>query len=249
MYRNICLIPARMSSSRFPGKPLSKINGIPMNKLVYDKAMKSKLINEVYVATCDKEIFEYIKSINGNAVYTSSKHVRASDRCAEALNILESRKSIKYDIVTMIQGDEPMISPHMIDSSIKPLILNNEINVVNLIGKINEISDFKDKNCIKIVHDKELNALYFSRSPIPYFEKINFENIGKQVCVIPFRRDFLNKYLNLEPTPLEIIESIDMLRVLEHGYKVKLVRTNIITFPVDTTNDLKRVENLMKINK
>ena len=140
----ISIIPARMGSSRFPGKPLAKINGIPMIQHVYRNVKKSKIISEVVVATCDKIIFDFVRSINGIVIMTSKKHKRASDRCYEALRIMEKRKNIKYDIVVMVQGDEPMINLNMIHESIQPLLNNKKVNVVNLMSSINNQKDFDD---------------------------------------------------------------------------------------------------------
>ena len=164
----ISIVPARMGSSRFFGKPLAKINGIPMIQHVYNNVKKNKLISEVVVATCDKIIFDFVRSINGIAIMTSKKHKRASDRCYETMKILEKRKKIKYDIIVMVQGDEPMINSKMITDSIQPLLENKKINVVNLIGSINNKKDFENPNFIKVVHDQNYNALYFSRSSIPH---------------------------------------------------------------------------------
>lgn len=241
----LALIPARMNSSRFPGKPLAKINGKPMIGHIYNRVIKSKLIKKTAVATCDKSIANYIESLGGIAIMTSNKHERASDRCAEALSIMEQKNNIIYDIVVMIQGDEPLINYKMIDEAIKPMLDDENIQIVNLLGNIKNINEFEDKNCIKVVCDLKMNALYFSREKIPsqFLQKNKF--IGKQVCIIPFRRDFLIEYTNLKPTPLEIIESIDMLRVLEHGKKVKMVNTNYKTQAVDTQEDLLEVEQIM----
>tara|TARA_B100000989_G_scaffold298952_1_gene291335 strand:- start:20968 stop:21720 length:753 start_codon:yes stop_codon:yes gene_type:complete len=241
----LALIPARMKSSRFPGKPLAKINGKPMIGHIYNRVIKSKLIKKTAVATCDKSIANYIESLGGIAIMTSNKHERASDRCAEALSIMEQKNNIIYDIVVMIQGDEPLINYKMIDEAIKPMLEDENIQIVNLLGNIKNINEFEDKNCIKVVCDLKMNALYFSREKIPsqFLQKNKF--IGKQVCIIPFRRDFLIEYTNLKPTPLEIIESIDMLRVLEHGKKVKMVNTNYKTQAVDTQEDLLEVEKIM----
>ena len=216
----IAIIPARMGSSRFPGKPLAKINGIPMIQLVYQNVKKNKLLTDVVVATCDKIIFNFIKSIKGNVVMTSKKHKRASDRCYEAMRILEKKRKTKYDIILMVQGDEPMISSKMIGDSIKPLLKNKKINITNLICPIKNKNDFLDPNFVKVVHDKNYNALYFSRAIIPYTKFKKGINVKKQVCAIPFKRDFLFKYNQMKPTNLEKIESIDMLRILENGYKV-----------------------------
>tara|TARA_Y100000294_G_C8551129_1_gene335339 strand:+ start:372 stop:1121 length:750 start_codon:yes stop_codon:yes gene_type:complete len=244
----VAIIPARMNSSRFPGKPMKKINGKPMIQHVHDNVKRSKLISDVVVATCDKVIFDFIKSINGVAVMTSKKHKRASDRCSEALKIIEKNNN-KYDIVVMVQGDEPMVNSNMINESVRPMLKNNKINVTNLISSIKNSRDFNDKDVVKVVHDKNYNALYFSRSKIP-FAKFNKKiNIKKQVCIIPFRRDFLIKYNKMKPTSLEKIESIDMLRILESGYKLFLVKTKYFSHAVDKKKDLLKVEKYLKKNK
>ena len=241
----LALIPARMGSSRFPGKPMVKILGKPMIGHVYDNVKKSKLLTDIAVATCDDDIYNYIESIGGRAVMTSNKHERASDRCAEALLIIEQVDNIKFDIVVMVQGDEPMIHPDMISEAVSPMLDDSKILITNLLGKIESKEEFKDQNCIKVVCDLNSNALYFSREPIPTRAKENTVPTGKQICVIPFRRDFLIKYNELEPTPLEIAESVDMMRILEHGLKVRMVPTKYNTHAVDTEEDLKKVEKLL----
>ena len=243
----LALIPARMGSSRFPGKPLAKILDKPMIEHVYKNVEKCELLTKTVVATCDEEIFDFIKSINGQVVMTSDKHERASDRCAEALAILEQDDNVLYDIVVMVQGDEPMTHPDMITEALTPMLENPEIVVTNLMGDISSDDEFDDRNCIKVVCDLKNNALCFSREPIP---TRRFGNVPmkKQVCVIPFTREFLLQYTRLSPTPLEIAESVDMMRVLEHGEKVKMVPTKHQTYPVDTESDLTRVEELMQKN-
>jgi 3-deoxy-manno-octulosonate cytidylyltransferase (CMP-KDO synthetase) len=242
----IGIIPARMASSRFPGKPLAKIQGIPMVGHVYFRSKMCKTLNEVYVATCDKEIAEYVESIGGKAVMTANTHERASDRTAEAMLKIENDTGQRIDIVIMIQGDEPMLHPEMIDEAIKPMLEDETIQVVNLMAPLKSRQEQEDLNEVKLVVDLNNHALYFSREPIPSWKKGAKEvTMYKQVCIIPFRRDFLIKFNELPQTPLEIVESVDMLRVLEHGYKVKMVLTGFETYSVDTLQDLKRVENLM----
>ena len=242
----LALIPARMASSRFPGKPMAKILGKPMIGHVYERVNASSLLHTVAVATCDDEIAGYIESIGGLAVMTSDKHERASDRCAEALLKIESDKGITFDIVVMIQGDEPMTHPEMIGEALQPLLDDQDVQVVNLVGQIKDNAEFEDRNCIKVVCDLNLNALYFSREPIPTKYKSDKIPMGKQVCIIPFRRDFLLQYNNMTPTPLEIAESVDMLRVLENGFKVRMTPTKYDSMAVDTPQDLLRVESAMK---
>lgn len=235
-----------MGSSRFPGKPMAKILDKPMIGHVYDNVKKCKLLTKVIVATCDTEIAEYIQSIDGVAVMTSDQHERASDRCAEALLKLESIDKIKYDIVVMVQGDEPMTHANMIEEAVTPMMNDPEIKVTNLMGNITSIEEFNDRNCIKVVCDNLQNAIYFSREPIPTTVRVKNVNMRKQVCVIPFKRDFLIEYTKMQPTDLEIVESIDMLRVLENGQKVRMVPTKYNSYSVDTEQDLKRVEKIMK---
>lgn len=241
----IALIPARMGSSRFPGKPMAPILGKPMIGHVYERVAKSPLLDMAVVATCDKEIFDYIVSIGGVAVMTSDKHERASDRCAEALAKLEEANKTQYDIVVMVQGDEPMTRHEMIAEAVQPLLDDPDVQVVNLLGQIKDVTEFEDRNCIKVVCDLKLNAMYFSREPIPTRCKVANIPTGKQVCIIPFRREFLLQYISMEPTPLEIAESVDMMRVLEHGYKVKMAPTKYNSNAVDTPEDLVKVEKLM----
>lgn len=243
----VAIIPARMESSRFPGKPLKKILGMPMIGHVFKRSKLSNALDEVYVATCNKEIEKYISSIGGKVVMTKKSHERASDRTAEALDKIIKNENEDIDIVVMLQGDEPMIKPQMIDDAIKPLIDDNSVLVSNLISKIQTKKEWNDRNEVKVVFDNNFNALYFSREPIPSSSKFEKKIIPyKQVCVIPFRKETLFKYTKLSPTNLEIIESVDMNRLLEYGIKIKLIKTNEITFAVDTLDDLINVEQKMK---
>ncbi len=241
----LALIPARMGSSRFPGKPLKKILGKPMIGHVFDNVKKNELLTKVSVATCDQEIADYVDSIGGDFTMTSSSHERASDRCAEALLSIEEETNTRFDIAVMVQGDEPMIHPQMITQAVQPMIEDKNIMITNLMGKIESKDEFQDSNCIKVVCDKNNDALYFSREPIPSLEREKTTEINKQICVIPFRRDYLFEYSSLSPTPLEVAESVDMLRILEHGGKVRMVPTEYKTYAVDTKQDLERVEKII----
>lgn len=246
----ISIIPARMGSSRFPGKPMKDILGIPMIGHVYKRVSMSKTLNGVYVATCDKEIFDYIESIGGKAVMTSDSHERCTDRCAEAMLKIENESEEKCDIMVIVQGDEPLTFPQMIDEAVKPMIEDNNVAITNLVADLDTINEFENPNEIKVVMDKNNNALYFSREPIPSRKKSNSEvPMKKQVCVIPFKRDFLLEYNKMEQTPLEISESVDMMRILENGGKVKMCETNYKTKAVDTLEDLELVKQMMKKDK
>jgi len=241
------MLPARMGSSRFPGKPLAEICGIPMIGHVYARTQMADHLSQTWVATCDREIFDYVESIGGKAVMTGDHHERCSDRCAEGMLKVEEMTSQKIDILVMVQGDEPMVRPEMIDESLVPLLGDPSVQITNLLGTIGSAEEFEDPNCVKVVVDQESNALYFSREPIPSKKKFSGEiKALKQVAIIPFRRDFLLQYNEMEPTPLEEIESVDMLRVLERGGKIPMVPTSFDTQAVDTPADLHRVEELME---
>lgn len=243
----IGVIPARMGSYRFPGKPLAKILGIPMVGHVYHRSKMSKLLEEVYIATCDKEIADYADSIGAKWIITKDTHERASDRTAEAMLKIEEKTGEKIDIVVMIQGDEPMIVPEMIDLAVRPFLDDSSIEVVNLMAPIRSAEEYNDPNCPKVVINRDNFALYFSREPIPSRKKWKEGNfpIYKQVCIIPFTRNFLLEFNALEPSPLERIESIDMNRCLEYDHKVKMVYEEFETYCVDTPQDLEKVEKLM----
>jgi 3-deoxy-manno-octulosonate cytidylyltransferase (CMP-KDO synthetase) len=242
----IGIIPARLASSRLPQKPFADILGMPMIGHVYHRSKLCTALDEVYVATCDKEIYDYISSIGGKAVMTSDKHERASDRTAEALLKIELETNSKMDIVVMIQGDEPMVTPEMINDSIVPLLNDKSIKITNLMAMMNSIQEHEDPAEVKVVVDKNNFALYFSREAIPSRKKgVDDVPMLKQVCIIPFERDFLLEYNEMEQTPLEIIESVDMNRLLENGIKIKMVFTETETYSVDTPADLRNVNNRM----
>lgn len=245
----IGIIPARMASSRFPGKPLAKICGIPMVGHVYVRSKMSKLLDEVYVATCDHDVVDYMRSIGGKAIMTKDTHERASDRCTEAMLNIEANTGKRVDLMVMIQGDEPLVRPEMIDEAVQPMLDDRDILITNLLGNIHTVEEFEDPNEVKVVVDKQYNALYFSREPIPSRKKgVKDVPMYKQVCIIPFRRDFLIEYNTMQQTSLEIIESVDMMRILENGMKVKMVPTMYESKSVDTLDDLRTVEKLMNCN-
>jgi 3-deoxy-manno-octulosonate cytidylyltransferase (CMP-KDO synthetase) len=238
----VAVLPARMGSTRFPGKPLAKILGRPMIEHCYRRVCAAKSLSEVIVATCDQEICDSVKSFGGQAIMTSPQHQRASDRVAEVAEKLDA------DLIVMVQGDEPMVTPAMIEAAIQPFKQDKDLQCVNLTQKIKTEEEFQDPNTIKVVMDSHWIALYFSREPIPTCRILPFDRIiaYKQVCIIPFRRDILLQYTRLEPTPLEIAESVDMMRLVEHGFKVQMVETTESTHSVDTLEDLQVVEALLR---
>lgn len=242
----IGVIPARMASSRFPGKPLAAINGIPMVGHVFYRSRLSKSLDAVYIATCDDEIRAYADRIGAPCIMTANTHQRATDRAAEALLAIERESGRRTDIIVMIQGDEPMLHPEMIDEAIAPILEDPTIQIVNLMAPLKNKEEHEDPNEVKVVVDRAGFALYFSREPIPSWKKGATDiPMFKQVCVIPFRRDFLLSFNALDPTPLEIIESVDMLRAMEHGFRVRMVPTRHDTYSVDTEEDRRWVERLM----
>lgn len=243
----VAIIPARMGSTRFPGKPMAKIHGVPMVGHVYFRTKMCSLLRETYVATCDQEIYDYISSVGGKAIMTSDSHERCSDRTAEAMLKVESATGGKIDIVVMVQGDEPMVAPEMIKAAVNPMLGDPSIQVVNLMARIKTVEEFEDPNEVKVVVDLNDRALYFSREPIPSRRKgVKDVPMLKQVCIIPFQRDYLLKFNSLPETQLERIESVDMMRVIEHGERVHMVMTDVETLSVDTPEELEKVVDLMK---
>ena len=243
----IGIIPARMASSRLPGKPLAKILGMPMIGHVYHRCKMSRALDAVYIATCDEEIAAYARSIGAPCIMTADTHERATDRTAEAMHTIEAQSGQRTDIVVMIQGDEPMVFPEMIDQAIAPMRAEPGLEVVNLMAEMKDVAEFEDPNEVKVVVDLRNNALYFSREPVPSRKKgATRVPMLKQVCIMPFRRDFLLRFNALPQTPLEIIESVDMMRVLENGGTVRMVPTTFETWSVDTPEDRAFVEAAMK---
>lgn len=245
----IGVIPARMKSSRFPGKPLAPILGMPMIGHVYKRSKMSTLLNDVFIVTPDEDIAAYARSIGASVVMGRNDHPGCVDITAEALVKIERETGKKVDVVVLIQGDEPMLTPQMIDMAIEPILQDPAIEVVNLMAPIRSEEEHEDPNCPKVVVDRNNFALYFSREPIPSKKKwdgTREKKAYKQVCVIPFRRDFLIQFNLWEPSHLERVESIDMNRVLEYGHRVKMVYEELETYSVDTQEDLKKVETYMQ---
>ncbi len=245
--KKIGIIPARMSSSRFPGKPMKKILGIPMIEHCYVRSKMCPDIDEVYVATCDQEIYRYIIDIGGKAVMTSDVHDRATERTGEALLKIEKKENLRFEIVIMIQGDEPLVHPEMLSKIIKPLRQDSYIEVTNLMVRLDEPEEINSADIVKVVVNQNNKALYMSREAIPsnrnYKNKVDYY---RQLGLIAFKRDAILNFISLDPTKLEIIESVDMNRFLENDVMIQMVETNLNVDGVDTPLDLIRVENKMK---
>jgi len=242
----IGIIPARMASTRFPGKPLADIVGMPMIGHCYFRSRMCSSLDEVYVATCDKEIFDYMESIGGRAVMTADTHERATDRTAEAVAKIEEVTGEAIDLVVMVQGDEPMVVPEMLEQAIRPMLADPTLQILNIIARIPDRELFESPNTVKLVLGVGGNILYLSRSPIPSDAKYKGEiPMLKQLGIILFRRDFLFEYNSMPQTPYEVIESCDMLRVVENGIRLQTVLTDVDTWSVDTPEDLALVVDKM----
>ena len=240
-------IPARMGSSRFPGKPLAKINGMSMLEHVYKRCLFAENIEKTFIAACDKEIQDEVGSFGGECIMTDPEISRPALRvfaAAETLNLNDD------DIVITVQGDEPLLHPDMVNATIEPLLKEKDIFVSNIVNNILTEEEWTDPNNVKVVTDKQMNAIYMSRNPIP--STFHEEKRGTrylQVCVMPFRWHFFRTFNSLKPEYLELAESVEMLRAIEHGYKVRMVYSEHRTVSVDTPEDLLRVVSIMNEDK
>jgi 3-deoxy-manno-octulosonate cytidylyltransferase (CMP-KDO synthetase) len=232
------IVPARMASTRFPGKPLADLAGQPIVQWVHERALQAKTVSRVIVATCDTEITDAVVGFGGEAVMTSDRHRSGTDRIAEAA------QSIDADIIVNVQGDEPLIDPESIDRAVEPLLQDREIVMSSLMVPIDRDAA-ADPNLVKVVVDVEGFALYFSRSPIPYERNPAMRTYG-HIGLYAYRRDFLLRFASLDPTPLEQAESLEQLRALEHGFKIMMVEVADRALGVDTPEDLERVRELLE---
>jgi len=235
----IIIIPARYGSTRFKGKPLAEINGKSMIYHVYQRSKKAKCADNVIVATDDERIKNAVEKFNGKAVMTSKEHKTGTERIAEVA------KKIDADIIVNVQGDEPLISSKVIEQAVVPLIEDKSIWMCTLMTKLTKETEYNDINIVKVVTDKEGFALYFSRSLIPYPREKKHLIVYKHIGIYVYRRDFLLEYANMQPTPLEQIECLEQLRVLENGFKIKVIETNYNSISVDTPRDLEVVKKIM----
>ena len=237
----VAIVPARMASTRFPGKPLAHILGLPMVEHVRRRVAMCSQVSRVVVATCDMEIVDVVKGHGGEAVLTSPKHERCTDRVAEAA------EGIDAEVIINIQGDEPFVRPEMLELLLVPFHSNTELACTNLMGEIGSDEEFGSVNVVKTVIDLAGDAVYFSREPIPSKAKagaISFSRY-KQLGIVAFRKNFLIHFAKLPATPLEQVESVDMLRAIEHGFRIRMVKSPWESIGVDTPDDLQRAIGLM----
>lgn len=242
----IGIIPARMAASRFPGKPLAEILGMPMVGHCYHRTALAPGVESAYIATCDKVIAEYVENIGGSVVMTSESHTRATTRTAEALEIIERQTGEHIDLIVMVQGDEPLIAPEIIGETLAHFS-DPTVDIVNVMSRIRTLEAFVDKNNVKVVVNQKNDALYFSREPIPSPWR-GWEQLPRymQTGIIAFRRDVLLRFNAMEESPLEQIESVDMNRVLESGGRIRMVLTEDLSIGVDTPEELAEAEQLLK---
>ena len=233
----IGVIPCRYQSSRFPGKSLALINGKPMMWHVYQRALESNILDEVYIATDDQRIVKVANEHNLKTVMTSNKHETGTDRVAEVAS------QIQADYYINIQGDEPFIEPEAIKLVAQAIIDcdNPLVQAANAYTSIQDISDVVDTNTVKVIMDVNQRALAYSRQPIPY-PKANTAKYSKQLGLYAFKQSGLQVFSENLPASLEKVEGVEMYRLLEHGYSIQMVKTNDVSISVDTPSDLKRVQ-------
>lgn len=241
----LCVIPARYASTRLPGKPLSMIAGKPMIQHVYERACQAQMPNEVIVATDNELVEKAVAAFGGKAVMTSPDHPSGTDRLAEVALMYPD-----VDVIVNVQGDEPMIPPEVIDNLAKAFEADAELNMATMKVAMDE-ADYDNPAAVKVVTDLNGYALYFSRSLMPYpRNKPEGYKVYKHVGIYAYRRNFLLKYAALQPTPLEKAESLEQLRALENGYKIKVLESDFQGIGVDTPEDLAAVNELFAaINK
>lgn len=233
------IIPARFESTRFPGKPLAKILNKPMIQWVYERVKKSNSLESLIVATDSQQIYNQVKNFGGEVVLTSKDHQSGTSRVAEVVAQLD------VEIVVNIQGDEPLISHKAIDAAVKHLITDPTIYMSTLKQKITEESELSNPNVVKVVTNKDDFALYFSRSLIPFIRPPYTSYIYKHIGLYVYRKDFLLKLVELPLGNLEQVEKLEQLRVLENGYKIKVIKTCYSSIGVDTEEDLKKVSKIL----
>ncbi len=239
------MIPARYASTRLPGKPLTPILGKPMVQRVYERCSGATNLDLVCVATDDERIARVVEGFGGRAIMTAEDHASGTDRLAEAV------QSIDADIVINIQGDQPFIDPVMIEEVAQPLLEDGDLEMATLMHPITRAADLHDPGVVKVVVDLRGYALYFSRSLIPHPWSAQSEAVYEHVGLYAYRRDFLVTLAGLPPTPLEQVESLEQLRVLEHGYRMRVVVTQCADnafsgFSIDTAEDVTRAEGLLR---
>jgi 3-deoxy-manno-octulosonate cytidylyltransferase (CMP-KDO synthetase) len=237
------VIPARYASTRFPGKPLALIADKPMIQWVYQRA--SSVFDHLYVATDDERVAKAVAKFGGKVLMTSSDHASGTDRCAEALSIAQEELGFTFDVVVNIQGDEPFIEPNQLKLILKPFA-KQEVQIATLVKPFTDQSDIFNPNTPKVIVGMGKQALYFSRSAIPYIRGVDQKNWAnahvffKHIGLYAYRSEVLREITKLEQSSLELAESLEQLRWLENGYRIYVEITHQQTLSVDTPEDLEK---------
>ena len=231
----LCIIPARYASTRLPGKPLRDIAGKPMIVRVYERAVQAQRVHEVVVATDDERIRAAVEEHGGHAVMTRADHATGTDRLAEV-----AAQRPDCDLIINVQGDEPLIDPAVIDALVAPFEHDDALMMATAKTEITDAAEIENPNNVKVVTDRTGNALYFSRARIPYARNTGAK-VYKHIGIYAYRRDFLLTYAKMQQTELECSESLEQLRALENGYRIRVVETDAVFIGVDTEEDLAAV--------
>ncbi|HOW32266.1 MAG TPA: 3-deoxy-manno-octulosonate cytidylyltransferase [Bacteroidales bacterium] len=245
------IIPARYASTRFPGKPLTMIGGKSMIQRVYNQCLKCEQLTEVAVATDDQRIYDHVTGFGGNAFMTSNEHRSGTDRIGEVLQILKSESPEKqFDVIVNIQGDEPYISPEQIERVIN-CFKDSKAEIATLIKPISDGRELFNPNVVKAVVNRNGNALYFSRQPLPFLrgtepaEWLNHHEFYKHIGIYAYKRQVLEVIVHLKASPLEKAESLEQLRWLENGFSIITAITDSETVAIDTPEDLSKLTNIL----
>lgn len=238
------VIPARYASSRFPGKALAKVDARTMLEHVYERVSMARYLGAVIIATDDPRIQEEARRFGARVKMTREDHVSGTDRVAEVASAFED-----YELVVNIQGDEPLIDPNAIDAAVLPLLAEPAIPMGTLKKKIEDPREIADPNVVKVVTDRFENAIYFSRSTIPYLRDEAAPAYYKHIGLYVYRRDFLLRYSDMPVGPLETAERLEQLRALENGFRIRVVETEYESFGVDTPADMERVRHLIRAGR
>jgi 3-deoxy-manno-octulosonate cytidylyltransferase (CMP-KDO synthetase) len=239
----IALIPARYGSTRFPGKPLAPILGKPLIQRVYEQARQVAELDALWVATDDERIRDCVFGFGGQAVMTRSGHPSGSDRLAEAASILELAPE---DLVINIQGDQPVFPPELIRQLAAVLRQDPAAAMATPARRVDDLEQALNPNVVKVVFDQHHRALYFSRSPLPYWRDGDAPYFYKHIGIYAYRMDFLQRFVTLPPGRWEDAEKLEQLRALEHGFPIHIVETTGDTMEVDTPEDLQKVEAFLQ---
>ena len=237
----LCVIPARYASTRLPGKPLADIAGKPMICRVYEQAVQAKSLAGVLVATDDARVYDAVVQNGGQAMMTAANHPTGTDRLAEVAAAYPD-----MDIIINVQGDEPLIEPELIDELAAVFAEDAALQMATVKTPMSTQAEMQNPNNVKVVTDRNGYALYFSRSLLPYPRVPHGRPVYKHIGIYAYKRDFLLQYAKMAPTPLEETESLEQLRALENGYRIRVIETDHKFIGVDTAEDLAEVNKIFK---